>query len=127
MQEERLSSGPLRIDLRREAMLGPEEVSAILRLDGLGWGSRRISRALGISRNTVKTYIGAGGWRPYRRPRRRKTLDGQDAWLRERFERHRGNADVVRQELAAEQSIVVSLRTIERAVAPYRRVARQSG
>jgi transposase len=37
-----------------------------------------------------------------------------------RFVRHRGNADVIRQELAAEKSIVVSLRTIERAVQPYR-------
>ena len=32
--------------------------------------------------------------------------------------RHRGNADVVRQELAAEKGIVVSLRTVERAVTP---------
>jgi transposase len=40
---------------------------------------------------------------------------------RERFERHRGNADVVRQELAAEKHIVVSLRTIKRAAVPYRR------
>jgi transposase len=44
-----------------------------------------------------------------------------ESWLRDRFERHRGNADVVRQELVAEKGIVVSLRTIERAVAPYRR------
>jgi transposase len=42
-------------------------------------------------------------------------------WLRERFRRHRGNADVIRQELASEKGIVVSLRTVERAVAPYRR------
>ena len=32
-----------------------------------------------------------------------------------------GNADVVRQELAAERGIGISLRTIERAVEPYRR------
>jgi len=37
-------------------------VSAILRLNELGWGSKRISRELGISRNTVKEYIAAGGW-----------------------------------------------------------------
>src|SRR3712207_8770123 len=35
--------------------------------------------------------------------------------------RHAGNADVVRQELAAERGIAVSLRTVERACAPYRR------
>ena len=102
-------------------MLAPEEVSAMLRLRELGWGTRRIARELGVSRNTVKGYIEGGGWTRYRQPTRRKKLDGHAQWLRERFERHCGNADVIRQELAAEQSIVVSLRTIERAVQPYRR------
>jgi hypothetical protein len=99
MQEERLSSGPLRFnDPRREAMQEPEEVSAIVRLNELGWGAKRISRELGISRNTVKDYIAAGGWTPYQQPRRRKALDGQEGWLRERLRRHRGNADVIRQD-----------------------------
>jgi transposase len=102
-------------------MLEPAAVSALLRLRELGFGTRRIARTLGISRNTVKSYIDAGGWRPYKQPARRKRLDGQESWLRERFERHRGNADVVRQELLAEKGLAVSLRTIERAVAPYRR------
>ena len=101
-------------------MLEPEEVSAIMRLNELGWGAKRISRELGISRNTVRGYIAAGGWTPYRQPRRKKALDGQEAWLRERLRRHRGNADVIRQELAAEMGIIVSLRTVERAVQPYR-------
>lgn len=102
-------------------MLEPEAVSALVRFNELGWGTRRIARELGISRNTVKRYIEAGGWCGYRQPRRRKVLDDHGGWLKERFERHRGNADVVRQELFAERGIVVSLRTIERAVAPYRR------
>jgi transposase len=51
---------------------------------------------------------------------RSKALDGHAAWLRERFRQHRGNADVLRQELAAEKNVHVSLRTVERAVAPYR-------
>ena len=101
-------------------MLEPEAVSAMLRMKELGWGTRRIARQLGVSRNTVKRYIEAGGWRGYRQPRRRKLLDDHAAWLKESFERHRGNADVVRQELLAEKRIAVSLRTIERAVAPYR-------
>jgi hypothetical protein len=46
----------------------------------------------------------------------KKALDGHEEWLRERLRRHRGNADVIRQELAAEKSIIVSLRTVERAV-----------
>ena len=40
--------------------------------------------------------------------------------MQARFARHRGNADVIRQELATEKGIVVSLRTIERAVQPCR-------
>jgi transposase len=122
MQQERLGSGPLRIkDPRREAMLEPEEVSAMLRLKELGWGSKRIAREFGVSRNTVKDYIAAGGWTPYRQPGRKKALDELAGWLRERLRRHRGNADVIRQELAAEKGIIVSLRTVERAVKPYRR------
>ena len=46
---------------------------------------------------------------------------GCGAWLAERLRRHRGDADVVRQELAAEPGITVSLRTVERAVAHLRR------
>src|ERR1700745_1219072 len=113
MQEERLSARLLRFkDPRREAMLEPEEVSAMLRLKELGWGAKRIARELGISRNTVKNYIAAGGWTPYAQPPRPKTLDGLQVWLRERLRRHRGNADVLRQELATEKGIVVSLRTV---------------
>jgi transposase len=40
-------------------------------------------------------------------------------WLAERFRRHRGNCDVVWQE--RERELVVSLRSVERAVAPLRR------
>jgi hypothetical protein len=101
-------------------MKGPEEVAAMLRLQLLGWGAKRIGRTLGCSHHTVKRYLEAGGVVAYRRPARARRLDGLDDWLHERFRRHRGNADVIRQELAAEKDIVVSLRTVERAVAPYR-------
>jgi transposase len=101
-------------------MVEPEAVTTLLRLRALGWGSKRIARELGISRGTVKRYAEAGGWQPFKQPARRKLLDGLDEWLRERFRRHRGNADVVRQELAAEKGIVASLRTVQRAVEPYR-------
>src|SRR6266571_4343204 len=106
MTEVRLGSAPLRSEgPRRETMLEPAAVSAMLRLREVGWGSRRIARELGVSRNTVKRYIEAGGWRAYKRPRRGKLLDDHASWLRERFERHRGNADVIRQELAAEKGV----------------------
>ncbi len=47
-------------------------------------------------------------------------MAGLETWLEERLIRHSGNADVVRQELALEHGIVVSLRTVERACAPFR-------
>jgi transposase len=56
-------------------------------------------------------------------PRKRHVIEGRfirPVPLRERLRRHRGNADVVRQELIAEKGIDVSLRTVERAVAPFR-------
>lgn len=99
----------------------PDEVAAMLRLHELGWGTRRIAAELGCDRETVQRYLAAGGWAPYRTPERPGALAGQGAWLEERFRRHRGNADVVRQELAAELGIAVSLRTVERACAPLRR------
>jgi transposase len=99
----------------------PDEVAAMVRLRALGWGTRRIAAELGCDRETVQRYLAAGGWAPYRTPERRGVLAGHGAWLEERLRRHRGNADVVRQELAGELGIVVSLRTVERAVAPLRR------
>jgi hypothetical protein len=42
---------------RREAMLEPDEVSVMLRLNKLGWGTRRIAVELGCSRTTVKRHI----------------------------------------------------------------------
>lgn len=83
-------------------------------------GAKQIARALGVSKNTVKRYLRAGGWTPYTAPRRARALDGLEAWLQERFLRHRGNAAVVQQELKAEHVVEVSLRTVERACAQYR-------
>jgi transposase len=102
-------------------MREPEEVAAMLALHAKGWGARRIAVELGVSRNTVKRYLAAGGWVAYRSPERAARLAQLEAWLKERFRRHRGNAEVIRQELVAEQGIAVSLRTVERAVAPWRR------
>jgi transposase len=105
-------------------MLTPDEVSAMIRLHEMGWGTKRIAAELGCSRTTVKRYIEADGWVAYRKPRRAKALGGLEGWLAERFRRHRGNADVVRQDLAREHGITVSLRTLERAVAPLRQALR---
>ncbi|HEY5798561.1 MAG TPA: IS21 family transposase [Bosea sp. (in: a-proteobacteria)] len=102
-------------------MRTPDDVSAMVRLKGLGWGAKRIAAELGCSKNTVKRWLRYGDWRPCVTPSRSKKLDGLSDWLAERFRRHRGNADVIRQELAQEKDIHVSLRTVERTVAPLRR------
>ena len=107
---------------RGEAMFKSDEVEAMLHLYALGWGLKRIASEFGCSRNTVRRYVAADGWVAYSRPRRGGKLAGLDAWLRERFVRHGGNAEVVRQDLRRELSVEVSLRTVERAVTPYRRL-----
>ena len=106
--------------LRREDVRTPDEVAAMLRLHALGWGTRRIAAEFGCSRNTVKRYVERGGWAPLAVASRPRALDGLESWLAERFRCHRGNADVVRQELLAEHGISISLRTVERAVAHLR-------
>jgi transposase len=106
---------------RRGLMRVPDEVAAMLHLHRLGWGLRRIGREVGCSPMTVRRYLATDGWTPYCSPERPGLLAGHRVWLAERFRRHRGNADVVRQELAGELGITVSLRTVERAVAHLRR------
>jgi transposase len=105
----------------RQAMQTPEDVQAMLKLASLGWGSKRIAAEMGCSRNTVRNYLRQGGWQPYQSPKRRSRLQGLEAWLAERFVQHRGNADVVRQDLQREHGIGIGLRTVERAVAHLRR------
>src|SRR5438309_3388499 len=106
---------------RREVMQTPDEVAAMLRLKALGWGVRRIAGELGCSHMTVRRYLVAGGWVAYRGRGRPRTLSGLEEWVAERFRRHAGNADVVRQELEREQGIRLTLRTVEREVAHLRR------
>ncbi len=105
----------------RQAMQTPEDVQAMLKLASLGWGAKRISRELGCSRNTVRSYLRHGGWKPYQAPRRPGRLAPHREWLASAFRQHRGNCDVVRQELQRQHGVTVSLRTVERAVAHLRR------
>ena len=87
---------------RGEVMQTADEVAAMLRLKALGWGVRRIARELGCSHMTVRRYLSEGGWVPYRGRGRPSRLVGLEDWVAERFRRHGGNADVVRQELERE-------------------------
>lgn len=97
-------------------MRTPQEILAMLSLAERGWGSRRIARELGCSRTTVQRYLSAGAPQPFKRAARPGKLTGLETWLAETFRQHRGNADVVRQELKRQHGIEVSLRTVERAV-----------
>lgn len=124
MDADRIGRNPSWIDPRGWEMKTPDDVAAMLRLKECGWGVKRIARELGCSHHTVKHYVAAGGPVSFKAPRRRRVLDGHEDWLRERFIRHRGNADVVRQDLIAEKGIAVSLRTLERAVQAYRQALR---
>ena len=107
-----------------EEMLQPNEVAAMLRLHELGWGAKRLSKEFGCARNTVRRYLRAGGTVPFMKPERKSAFDGLEDWLRERFFRHGGNADVVRQELASEHGIVIGLRSVELRVQRWRRELR---
>lgn len=107
--------------MRGEEMLQAEEVAAMMRLHELGWGAKRLSKEFGCARNTVRRYLDAGGVVAYSKPVRKTAFDGLDDWLRERFFRHGGNADVIRQELSSEHGIVIGLRSVERRVQRWRR------
>lgn len=107
-----------------DEMLQPDEVAAMLRLHKLGWGAKRLSKEFVCARNTVRRYLRAGGAVEFAKPARKTAFDGLDDWLRERFFRHHGNADVIRQELASEHGIVIGLRSVELRVQPWRRELR---
>lgn len=101
-------------------MLDPDAITTIVRLGQSGWGAKRIAKSLGIARNTVRRYLKSGGQVAYRQPVRPGLLTGHAPWLRERFLLHKGNCDVVRQDLQREFGIQTSLRTVERACSEFR-------
>ena len=101
------------------SMLPEEEVAQVFALRALGWGMRRIGRELGIARNTVRDWLRGGEDREYLREKRTSFADRYHFWIQSRFQGGVRNADVMRQELEA-MDISVSLRTVERAVRPFR-------
>jgi transposase len=105
-------------------MRPPQEVEQMRKLHGMGWSQRAIAREVGCCPRTVRRYLRQGGWKTYGQPRRKRRLDEQREWLRAQFEKHRGNAEVLRQELLKEKGICVSQRTVERVVAPWRQEMR---
>jgi transposase len=101
-------------------MLKPEVVDRIHELTGQGFGCKRIARALGISRNTVRRYL-AGATAGYQERLGGRRLDGPTLAEVHRLYRSvaEGNTVVIQQELAR-SGLHVDLRTLQRAVAPLR-------
>ena len=55
------------MSVQGEEMLEADEVAAMVRLHGLGWGAKRLSKEFGCARNTVRRYLRAGGAVPLSR------------------------------------------------------------
>jgi transposase len=101
-----------------------EIVTAIRELTNRGWGAKAIAAELAIARNTVRRYQrGAAAGEQVRPSARRLSMDDQATAQRLFQNEAEGNAVVVRQ-LLADQGCAVSVRTVQRAVAPIRQAQR---
>ena len=101
-----------------------EMVTAIRELTNRGWGARAIAAELAIARNTVRRYQrGAQAGVQVRPSARRLSVEDQ-ATAQALFQcEAEGNAVVV-QQLLTERGCAVSVRTVQRAVAPVRQAQR---
>ena len=106
-------------------MKEPDEVLTMKTLHAKGRSATKIADMLGCSHHTVLRYV-RNGFDTSPRKLPPSVLDAHTEFLLERFLRHNGNADVVRQELAAEVGIQVSLRTVQCALKPFRERLRAS-
>ena len=57
MEEQEVQSSPRSGLPQRVEMKTPDDVSAMVRLKGLGWGANRIAAELGCSKNTAKRWL----------------------------------------------------------------------
>ncbi|MCA2959160.1 MAG: IS21 family transposase [Silvanigrellales bacterium] len=119
-------------------MLAESQVSTMFQLWQKGWTISGMAAEFDHDRKTVRTWvkrwksgllttspvaaIEAEGKRLGRPPSVLATLEPQ--WLKERFEAHAGNADVVRQDVKAKTGKSVSLRTVQRNVKDFRQELR---
>ncbi|HET9623654.1 MAG TPA: IS21 family transposase, partial [Kofleriaceae bacterium] len=94
-------------------MVDPEVVRHLRALRGLGWGSKRIARELGIARNSVRRYLREGAAAETQTRPGARTLDtAQQEAARAMLDGPaQGNAVVVRR-LLADQAVEVPLRTL---------------
>ena len=109
-------------ELRGEPMRAPDEVAAMLRLQALGWGDAADRGRARLQPETVRRYLDAGGWAPYR-----AASAADERWPGSRRGWPSASAGIAAtptwcgRSWRAEQGITVSLRTVERAVAQLRR------
>jgi hypothetical protein len=73
-----IDPGGLEMTDRGKELREPDEVAAMVRLNSLGWGVRRIASELGCSHMMVRRYLTTRGWCGGSWPRRR----GQRCGLR---------------------------------------------
>lgn len=107
---------------RREVpMVEPEVIVRIRGLGAVGWGARRISREVGVARNTVRRYLRGGeGAGVQIRLGARCLGDGERREAEELFAGEAaGNAVVVR-ELLAKRGMRASMSTVQRVVREQR-------
>lgn len=113
-----------------DEMLKPDEISGMRTLWQKGWHIKQIARELGHGKNTVRKFVRAwekGEALPEASgsPGRRRGLACvPEEWLKASLITHKGNADVVRQDIKREFGIATSLRTVERAVVGFRQEIR---
>jgi len=102
-------------------MLEAEAVRQMRDLVARGWGVKRISRELGLARNTVRRYLRGAPAEVQERPGARCLTDVARSEALSIFEgAAEGNAVVVAR-LLAERGIEASVRTVQRAVEERRR------
>lgn len=100
-------------------MLDEKQIQVLFALKERGWGIKAIAREMGWARNTVRDWLRRGENAPRPVTGRPGSLADHLGWVRERFTAGIRNADVLRQELS-EMGVLVSLRTVERAVEDLR-------
>lgn len=105
-------------------MLEAEIVRQIRALMALGRGSKAISRELGISRNAAKRYMRGGEAAKQVRPKARRLSAEQGALALELLDGEGGGNAAVVHELLLAKGIGVSLRTLQRTLAPARQERR---
>lgn len=124
------------MELEREVLVSPEPevpviegeiVTAIRTLAGRGVGKKAIAREVGVAVTTVRRYLRqpvAAGVQT--RPAARRLSDERRQEARALYEGPAAGNAVVVQRLLAARDVVVSVRTVERAVAAIRHAQRAS-